>query len=162
MSWLSEQWEGATDWVDDTLGTSIGKMSKEIVREYEDFAAEYKRQYTDIGTELVRQDLKILEEQQRIQHQLDRALGKGQPVIQKPAGQDTKEIGMPFQTGQAIGVQTEIDSWAWAKKYLKAQRQVAQAKALLPEPAPQPAEELTVQELVVPAAALVLVWWLVA
>ncbi len=58
--------------------------------------------------------------------------------------------------------ESDLGSWAWTSKYLKAQRQVAQAEALLPKPITKPAPELTVQKLVVPAAALVLVWWLVA
>ena len=51
-----------------------------------------------------------------------------------------------------------MESWAWTNKYMKAQRQVAQAKTLLAEPAPS----LATQESVVPVAALAFAWWMIA
>ncbi|KKN06586.1 hypothetical protein LCGC14_1075800 [marine sediment metagenome] len=72
--------------------------------------------------------------------------------------------GPPIMKGQETvtkeppGPKSDIESWAWTNKYLQAQRQVAQAKAI--KPPTEPVEQLTIEKVALPAAGIGLAWWL--
>ena len=71
------------------------------------------------------------------------------PVVTTPGIAPGKEIPRP---------ESDLESWAWASKYLKVQQQVSQARAV--KPPPGPAEELTIEKIALPAAGIGLLWWL--
>lgn len=73
----------------------------------------------------------------------------GPPILAGP--------GIVPATGKPAAADS-VESWAWAEKYLQSQRKVAQAKAT-GRPAAA-AEELDIEKLVLPAAAVGLAWWL--
>ena len=67
-------------------------------------------------------------------------------------------VGQETATKEPPGPKSDLDSWAWTQKYLQAQRQVAQAKAI--KPPPGPVEQLTIEKVALPAAGIGLAWWL--
>jgi len=53
---------------------------------------------------------------------------------------------------------SDLESWAWASKYLQVQRQVSQAKAIK-QPS-RTVEGLAIEDMALPAAGIGLAWWL--
>ena len=84
---------------------------------------------------------KLQEEQERLQ----------------AAALQSQKVQQEKQATAAGEEQTILQNWAWTKKYLQAQRQVAQAKAV--KPPPEPVEELTIEKVALPAAGVGLAWW---
>lgn len=89
------------------------------------------------------------------------AIGK----LVRPEDPIKAATGPPIFAGPGIvpatgkpAVDGSVESWAWAEKYLQSQRKVAQAKAT-GRPAAA-AEELDIEKLVLPVAAVGLAWWL--
>lgn len=85
--------------------------------------------------------------------------------LMRPEDPIQAATGPPILAGPGIvpatgkpAVEGSVESWAWAEKYLQSQRKVAQAKAI-GRPAAA-AEELDIEKLVLPAAAVGLAWWL--